>query len=318
MTERDLWYGESIVNRALRFALLPLSGLYCLGWEGYVGLYRTGLKKAKHPHSPIVCVGSRKSGGSGKTPITVALTQHLLDSGFAVAIGCSGYGSPRAEGASVAPAGPLNASEWGDEPALLRSIFPDVPLIVGRARVLAATLAAQHFFNHVLVMDDGFQHLPLKKDLQLSVEDENPKNGYCFPSGPYREPNSGRKRANRIIKLDSAKRKMQVPNGATDGYALCAIASPERFFSGLVNLGLTLRATLALGDHAPLSEGALVPADWDKSLPIFITAKDWVKIQLRDDHTDYDFRVVTEQVELDPTLLDWLTNALHGIINQKA
>ncbi|MFX8929914.1 tetraacyldisaccharide 4'-kinase, partial [Acinetobacter baumannii] len=84
----------------------------------------------------------------------------------------------------MAPDGPLDPAGWGDEPAMFRWLLPDVPLVVGRRRVLAAELVHQHFPKAVLVMDDGFQHLPVKKHIQILLDDPTPKNSRCLPAGP--------------------------------------------------------------------------------------------------------------------------------------
>jgi len=191
----EMWERLSVAT----IVLSPFAGLYALGWLGYEATYRWGLKRPSAPHHPVVCVGNLTVGGTGKTPTTRYLAELLLGMGREVVASCSGYGSAAAEAAQVAPMGPLSAHTWGDEAALLRYSLPEVPLIVGRRRVLAAELCHQHYPRAVLLMDDGFQHLPLAKDVAI-VLDPPRRNRLCLPAGPYREPRLG----GRIGSQDSA------------------------------------------------------------------------------------------------------------------
>jgi tetraacyldisaccharide 4'-kinase len=160
------------------WVMLPLAGLYALGWMSYELMYKLGIKRPQQPHSPIVCIGNLRVGGSGKSPVVIHVAQVLQGQGREVVIGCNGYRSPRQEGASLAPAGPLDPREWGDEPAMIREALPDVPLVVGRKRVDAAALVAAHHPGAVLLMDDGFQHLPLRKDVSIVLDPERPVNSF--------------------------------------------------------------------------------------------------------------------------------------------
>ena len=98
----EVWHGASGFGRIARFVLTPLSWLYAAGWECYVALYRWGIKRAKRPHRPVVCVGNLVVGGSGKTPLTLHVADLLRSMGRPVVIGCSGYGSSAAVGAAIA------------------------------------------------------------------------------------------------------------------------------------------------------------------------------------------------------------------------
>ena len=145
MNWNDVWWGKTFAARAARVALAPASWVYAAGWTGYLSLYSSGIKKASHPHTPILCVGNLVVGGSGKSPLILALVNYLRGSGRGVVVGCSGYGSPASESAKLAPEGPLDALEWGDEPAMFRWLVSDLPLVVGRHRVRAAEICAANF-----------------------------------------------------------------------------------------------------------------------------------------------------------------------------
>ena len=131
MRIEEIWYGGDIRSKLGRIVLFPLSLLYTAGWQTYLFIYKIGLKKAHKPHTPIVCIGNFSSGGNGKTPTVAWIAKELTKRGLGVVIGCSGYGSPKSEAATIAPSGTLSPSEWGDEPAEFRLMLPEIPIIVG-------------------------------------------------------------------------------------------------------------------------------------------------------------------------------------------
>lgn len=321
----ELWEGRGIGPTLARIGFAPFSLLYGIGWEAYLGIYKLGLKRAKHPHSPILCVGNLVSGGSGKTPVTIHLASLLRDLGYSVVVSCSGYGSPRSEAASVAPEGELNPAEWGDEAALFRLRLPDLPLIVGRRRVLAAELCHQTFPDSILLMDDGFQHLPLQKDLSIILDPEKPKNRMCLPAGPYREPRWNRKRADLVIPgkfrvaeavhmVDSQGDAVGTPSECA---LLCAIGQPQNVIASLEQLGTRIVSRFLLPDHDPLTGGTLIH-NLPSQMPTVVTAKDWVKLRNRQDIREREFLILNHQVQVEPKaeFLDWLQSHLHAI--QKA
>jgi tetraacyldisaccharide 4'-kinase len=187
---------------------------------------------------------------------------------------------------------------------MLRELVPDVPLVVGRRRVLAAELVHDSFPGAVLLMDDGFQHLPLAKDISILIEDPFSKNQHCLPAGPYREPRSNLKRADAVIwrgglagfrLLRGDIELSRVPSRVT---VICALAQPESFLAGLRAI-TTVEAPLVLGDHDPLTSGTLfdqVPA----GLPIVVTMKDWVKLRHRSDLSEREILVATQEVCVEP------------------
>ena len=325
MHASELWEGQSIGAKLARTVLTPASWLYALGWQSYLAIYRFGLKKAKKPHSPVVCVGNLVSGGSGKTPVTLHLVSVLRELGYEVAVSCSGYGSPASEAARVAPEGPLLASEWGDEAALFRWLLPDLPLIVGRRRVLAAQLCHERFPGALLLMDDGFQHLPLAKDFSLVLDPLRPVNTRCLPAGPYREPRGNRKRADLVLPgefrieeepgllVDPAGEARQVDECAL----LCALGQPQKVVATLAAMGVRVAEQFLLPDHDPLTAGTLV-AGLPKGRPVAVTVKDWVKLRERADVGERDFLILKHSVRIEPRneFAAWLKRRLHGLQTQ--
>lgn len=291
----EVWAGESGAARALRLALLPASWLYAGGWLGYLSVYRFGFKRPFRPHRPVVCVGNLRVGGSGKTPLTLHLADVLERAGHPVVLSLSGYGSPASEAATAVPDGPLDPSQWGDEPALVRSERPSLPLVVGRRRVLAARIVHERWPDRVMLMDDGFQHLPLHKDIAILLDPTAPPNPWCLPAGPYREPRSGGRRATMVLDPlgatnDTGYRLVRRPltfeaMGSVrelavgdEVHALCAIGDPVRFFNDVEASGMVVMERTALPDHAPIPPRYL-EASVASGRPLVVTAKDWVKLR---------------------------------------
>lgn len=301
MNWREVWYGNKLSSRMTRAALMPVSWLYSLGWSCYATLYRAGLKKPKRAHFPVVCVGNLRVGGTGKTPFTILLVKVLRELGHEVVISASGYGSPGSEGATLVPSGPLDAARWGDEPALLREKLPDIPLIVGRNRVKAARTAKWQFEDRVLVLDDGFQHLPLEKDITILLDPPS-TNRFCLPAGPYREPHRNRKKATIVLPNEEfqLETKLVSVESVTDGSSLepcevcilTAIENPERIRTTLTENGFRIKTERFLPDHDPLTSANLFEG---LEGAIVVSEKDWVKLKNRSDIANH--KVYVAKVE---------------------
>jgi tetraacyldisaccharide 4'-kinase len=181
------WSGRD--NRWLMWVLWPISlvfaSLVAVRWW----LYRLGWIRSQTLPVPVVVVGNVLVGGVGKTPITIALVQHLSAKGWRVGVLSRGYGrSPQAP-AIQAVTTDSTAHDVGDEPLLIARKC-QVPVWVGSERVATArALLAAHPEVQVLVCDDGLQHWSLARDLELCVFDERGVgNGHLLPAGPLREP----------------------------------------------------------------------------------------------------------------------------------
>jgi tetraacyldisaccharide 4'-kinase len=184
------------------FWLRGLAWLYTLGWRAYTGVYRLGLKRRVRMPVPVIGIGSLWAGGVGKTPVTIAVARLLQEAGVRVAVLTHGYGGSRYRmGALVDPAQCPDPAAVGDEAAELRLALPDVPIAVGKWRVRMAQAAMARWSPDALVLDDGFQHLPLARTLDLVLlPAESPLgNGYCLPAGPLREPPDGLQRASGAV-----------------------------------------------------------------------------------------------------------------------
>jgi tetraacyldisaccharide 4'-kinase len=183
---------------AASFALSPFAALA----RGYGALavlrrwgHRNGFLRSFHPGVPVISVGNIATGGTGKTPCVEAVCRVLVEAGHRPAVLSRGYGGRLArpwaavsEGAEIL----LDPREAGDEPILLARALPGVPVLVGRDRAELARQAVGRYGAEVLILDDGFQHLRLARDLDiLTIDARNPfGNGYCLPRGLLREPPS--------------------------------------------------------------------------------------------------------------------------------
>ncbi|MFT4241596.1 MAG: tetraacyldisaccharide 4'-kinase [Acidovorax sp.] len=287
------WQGRGPWARAL----WPLSLLYGALAAARRGLYRAGILQSAHPGRPVVVVGNVIAGGAGKTPVTIALVQHLRARGLAPGVISRGHGRSTTDCRPVLPDSP--ASAVGDEPALIARQCPGTPVFVARRRVEAArALLAAHPLTDVIVCDDGLQHLALQRDVEICVfNDQGVGNGWLLPAGPLREPwprpvdavlYSGALPARTTAPAFALRRAMaphavtqdgaQVPLASLCGtplHAVAAIARPEDFFAMLRAQGLDLAACEALPDHYDFDSWKL-PSD--KRQRLICTEKDAVKL----------------------------------------
>ncbi len=319
-----MWFGTGWCPRLARVALLPLSTLYAAGWSGYRAVYALGLKRAHRPHRPVVCVGNLVVGGSGKSPVALHVADVLRGLDRRVVLSCSGYGSPRQRAASWAPDGPLDPIEWGDEPAMFRWLRPDLELVVGRDRVAAARLCADRAQDAVLLLDDGFQHLRLAKDVTILLDEPTPSNARCLPAGPYREPRRNRRLADLVLpgafRIDPGRLAFWDPSSDAEApppeeaALLCAIGRPDRFEQAVRSTGVRIAAIVAPPDHDPLTAGNLL-GGLAAGSTVVTTAKDWVKVRRRRDLPRCRWLVALAQPRIEPAeeFRRWLANRLDEV-----
>lgn len=192
-------------NNEENILLAPLSALYGAVTRARLMLYRTGTLATERIDAPVISVGNLTTGGTGKTPLVVWLARNLAEMGQKVCILTRGYGraNPSAQvlvsdGASVL----ASAREGGDEPRLLAEMLAGQAVIISNAnRASAARWARERFKSSVFILDDGFQHLSIARDLNLVLIDAtNPfGGGHLLPRGRLREPLRGLARADALI-----------------------------------------------------------------------------------------------------------------------
>lgn len=277
----------------LACALWPLAWVHGLLWRLRRLLYRAGVFKAWRAPVPMVIVGNVVAGGAGKTPVTLALVEHLRQRGFTPGVVSRGHGRRTTdERAVLANSDPADV---GDEPRLLAE-RTGAPMQVGQRRAEAVrALLAAHPEVDVVVCDDGLQHLALARDVEVLVTDERlAGNGWMLPAGPLREPwprpadlwlHSGPVTPPGAVAVErwlgtharcAGGRTCAISDLATGPvHAVAGIAHPERFFEALRHAGLTLARTHALPDHAAFDDAQQAQA-W--GTPLLCTEKDAAKL----------------------------------------
>jgi len=165
-------------------------------------------KRVKLP-APIISIGNLSTGGTGKTPLTIWVCEFLSETGFHPAVLTRGYGRTGGRPGCVPLSGnPDELSDlFGDEPVMISEYLPSTPVWVGRDRAASGKLALARNTVDVLVLDDGFQHLGLYRDLDIVLLDgRNPfGNGFVLPAGPLREPYSNLERSNALVITHAAR-----------------------------------------------------------------------------------------------------------------
>jgi len=284
-----------LTRGALARLLWPLSQVYGAIAALRRALYRGGLLATHRMRVPVIVVGNVIAGGAGKTPVVIALVEHLRARGLAAGVISRGYGRRTDDCREVHA--DSDVRDVGDEPALIRR-RTGAPVFVARRRAEAArALLDAHPGTQVLVSDDGLQHLALARDIEVCVfDDRGIGNGWLLPAGPLREPwprpcdlvlhtgerpafaghTAPRALADHALASDGTR----VPLAALAGeplHALAGIAQPTRFFDMLRARGLTLAACTALPDHHDF-EAWTPPADGHRLL---CTEKDAPKLWRR-------------------------------------
>lgn len=250
--------------------LAALTPLYAAAVAAKNQAYDRGWTTPKRLRWPVVSVGNLSVGGSGKTPLTIRLAELLQERGVAVDVLSRGYGRRSSAVAQVDPNG--RAEEFGDEP-LMMTRAAGVPVFVGASRYEAGVLAegsASEAGVHLL--DDGFQHRQLARDVDIVVLHRSDFTGRLLPAGRLREGFSSLRRAQiLVLRADDGdleatlrsrglqqpiwwmERRMEVPS-VQRVVGFCAIARPEEFFSAIRNQGVQVVAMRAWRDHHRFTE----------------------------------------------------------------
>lgn len=202
---------ESIINSQENISASPLvsllsaaSALYVAVQKIRAGGYRKNLLRSHKLPCDVISVGNITVGGTGKTPMTIYLAAKLQEAGVRVAVISRGYkGCAESSGGIVSDGRNLlmNAEQAGDEPFLMASRLRDIPVVVGKNRYEAGLLTVEKFQPDVIVLDDAFQHLRLKRDIDIVLLDcARPfGNSHLLPRGALREPAAALARASACI-----------------------------------------------------------------------------------------------------------------------
>jgi tetraacyldisaccharide 4'-kinase len=279
--------------------LLPLEWLF----RGIIALrycfYRCGLFSSWRAPVPVIVIGNISVGGTGKTPVTIALCEALQQAGFHPGVISRGY---RAQPPNFPHLVTIDgsAAECGDEPLLIAR-RTGCPVMIAPQRVAAARALLQLQHCDVLICDDGLQHYALQRDIECVVIDaaRGFGNGHCLPLGPLREPVRRLRRADALLVNGGADESaadkrygfalaptamVNLRNGETleprawwqrypRAHAVAGIGNPARFFATLRALG-GAPIEHAFADHHAFSAADL---QFDATLPVVMTEKDAVK-----------------------------------------
>ena len=184
--------------------LYGISLLYGAAQMLRASCYRQKILRSQKLPCGVISVGNIAVGGTGKTPMTIYLAQELKQAGYRVAIVSRGYkgGAERQGGIVSDGSSLLMGSELaGDEPFMMACRLKDIPVIVGKNRFEAGRLVVSKFQPDVIVLDDAFQHLQLKRDMDIVLLDHDQPfgNSHLLPRGILREPLTAMKRATAFI-----------------------------------------------------------------------------------------------------------------------
>ena len=261
------------------------SGVYGRATQARRAWYARRSDRRRHLRHPVISVGNLVSGGSGKTPVVAAIARMLRDRGERPAILTRGYGRrERVEGVLVVSDGervlePVARS--GDEPQLLARTLGGIPVLVSPDRFLAGSLAERQFGATVSLLDDGFQHVQLERDVDLLLVSPQDLLDRVLPSGYLREPLGAARFADALLVTGADEEVTQVarelghecafrvaprygspgyagrafqarpadPQGPPRAVAFAGIARPERFFLALRAHGWDVARELIFRDH---------------------------------------------------------------------
>ena len=273
--------------------LRPLEFLFRILAALRRGAYRLGLLPRYRPPVPLVVVGNITIGGTGKTPIVIALVEQLQGAGLRPGVVSRGYGASAGNFPHRVGEG-STAADCGDEPLLIyRRTGCACVADPDRARAVQALLAGGEV--DLVISDDGLQHYALRRDLEIAVVDSAAGlgNGFCLPAGPLREPpgrlnsvdfvllrGSGDAEggvsyeATGLVKLSSGEQRPFAPGDlGREVYAIAGIGQPAQFFASLRAAGFEPEIRVFPDHHAYRREDLAALSD----RPLIMTEKDAVK-----------------------------------------
>lgn len=285
--------------------LLPLSVLYAISIRIRKCLYKNKLLPRYQAPVPVIIIGNINVGGTGKTPLTLALVKALQQHGFSPGIVSRGYKTKNKHPIQVKQ--DSDPAIYGDEPVLM-ALHTKAPIFIHRKRAQAIHALCQTYPQcDVILCDDGLQHYAIERDIEIAIIDTDRMfgNGLLLPAGPLREFPTRLKEVDFVIyhgqkmmPCGSISPPIHMQLQTEDFYqltqpnvrkkaahfinqschALAGIGNPDRFFQSLQHMGLSCVCT-ALPDHYAFKRTHLPLSDI-----IFVTEKDAVKLRmLKDD-----------------------------------
>jgi tetraacyldisaccharide 4'-kinase len=287
---------------------------------------------------PVISIGNLAVGGRGKTPMVAAVARELLAIGERPAILTRGYRRTQPEDGVVVVRDMAgirsDLARAGDEPLMLARELDGVSVLVCPDRYLAGRLAEHALAATVHVLDDGFQHLQLDRDVDIvMIGRDDVARPMTLPSGRLREPLDTLIAADAIVGTDEdvsvetvgadvpffrTRRQLRLPS--LDGqpvFAVAGIASPPRFFDDLRASGCTLAGTMAFRDHHPYSRAdvdrIVAVAHHAGAAVIVTTDKDYVRLlRWRPFAMRIERAALTMEPDPLPAFRQWLTGSLRA------
>ncbi len=320
----------------MRLLLFPISLVYCfIMWVRNL-CFDFGIFKQYSFDIPIVSVGNITTGGTGKTPMVIAIAKHYLQQGKQPVIISRGYGR-KSKGLQIVHDGNLvlvSPKMGGDEPVMMAHSLKKAPIIVCEKRRLGVEKAIQQFSPDVVILDDAFQHRQIKRDSDIVLINASKPNDlkYIFPAGNLRESIKGLSRATAIAFTKGNPTQMQVieklikeitdvpifhtktkteisqingdsftlGNPTEPVFAFCGIGDPTSFKSTLEYNQIEFTGFKAFNDHQKYSHKILNSLENEikasGSTSIIITEKDLVKLP---DEFLNSFKVFVVKIELE-------------------
>ena len=305
--------------------------------------YESDPARQRRLSRPVVSIGNLRAGGAGKTPVVAALARLLTSRGERPSILTRGYAREvSSDGVTVVSDGRRiieGIETAGDEALMLARELADTPVLVGADRYLSGCLAERRFGVTVHLLDDGFQHLALARDLDLLLVDEEDLSDSLLPGGRLREPITTAARADALLTSASVQvceRFLDVPGvttvfrvtralgtprwlqgsaglksctTSTPVFGIAGIARPQRFFDDLTAAGWKLTGSLNFRDHhvykAADLERIAQAARASGASVVLTTEKDAVKLE-KLASADRSIAAVPLTVTFEPAFLDWL------------
>jgi tetraacyldisaccharide 4'-kinase len=252
-------------------------------------LYRRGILKSKRLPRPVISVGNLAAGGAGKTPAVITIARYLEKRGFRVAVLTRGYGRAGNVSGVVTK---LDAAAFGDEPVLLKSKLKNIDVVVGSKRYENAIRFLNANDCDLFILDDGFQHLQLARDVDVVIDAAN---------GVMREGRSALADADFVIQR---RLRLAVPDDLTSRrvFAFAGLADNDQFFASLRANGLDVVGTRSFRDHHryTASDIAAIKAAAQSAgaEAIVTTEKDAVKID------DRDIIAIAAEMIIEPEILE--------------
>ncbi len=308
---------RTAINGPAGTIMAPLSLVYGAGVRLRLSLYRTGVFKTHRLPCTVISVGNITAGGAGKTPMTMHIAGLLKKRGVSVVVLSRGY-KRSSKGVAVVSDGAnilLGPMEAGDEPYLMARRLKGVPVIVGEDRVKAGEYAIRKFSPKCILLDDGFQHIRLFRDLNILLVDSKGAfdNDRLLPAGLLREPVGGIARADlvmvkgdklrahdeerlkdfklptlgfhyRVTGASGLKKKKKLTPDKLRGlevFALAGVAKPGAFLETLKELGVSVKGKRLYRDHHSysLADFNSIKTAAAKAELIVTTEKDGVKLE---------------------------------------